>query len=80
MKAKINKNLQVGKTKIYSTQGVANFCLLFGKENICPNLSYAKCVKIESDINTDTGVIMYLCEDGTLISENGYHYDINCFI
>lgn len=43
-------------------------------------MSYAKCIVLEnSRLNTDTGSICWACEDGSFISESGYHYNINCF-
>ena len=80
MKATLQRQLKVGSTFLKTTEQIAEMCQKKGRDNVCHFMSYAKCIKIDSDLETESGLIMWICEDGTLISENGYHYNINCFI
>lgn len=80
MKIQLQKFLLVGKNKIQSTEGLAKLVFQKGRKNICEFLPYMKAIKIDTDLDTDTGLIKWATEDGTLISENGYHYNIDCFI
>ena len=81
METKIEKNLKIGNAKVNTTEGLQYLVGVLGKEKVCPHLTYMKAIKIDcEDMETDTGLIKWAAEDGTLISENGYHYNINCFI
>lgn len=80
MKAQIKKTLFIGMSEIATTEDLARVVNCIGKKEICHFLPYMKAIQIDSDFDTDTGVIKWATEDGTFISEKGYHYHINCFI
>lgn len=77
---RLEKVLFINNQKIDSTETLAVYVTKFGKENVCHYMSYAKCIVLEnSGLDTETGSIRWACEDGSFISESGYHYNINCF-
>lgn len=79
MKATIISNLKIGRTTIKNKEQLAKLVLSKGKEGVCPHNSL-KCISIETELYTYTGLIKWANEYGELISENGYYYDINSFL
>lgn len=80
MKAQIKKTLFIGSSEIHTTEDLARVVICIGKKGVCHFLSYMKAIQIDTDFDTDTGIIKWATEDGTFISEKGYHYNIDCFI
>ncbi|WP_372473231.1 hypothetical protein AB4865_10435 [Capnocytophaga sp. ARDL2] len=80
MKATIISTLKIGRYTIKNTEQLAKLALSKGKRGICPRNSSLKCISIETELYTYTGVIKWANEFGQLISENGYCYDINHFL
>ncbi len=77
----IEKAFFINNQKINTTEELASYVTKFGKENVCKYMSYAKCIELkDSKHDTETGFILWAFEDGSFISESGYHYDIDCFL
>lgn len=77
---KTSKILKIGKYNISSTKELARLVQIKGKTKTCEFLHYMKSIVIDSDLQTETGIIKWATENGELISENGYHYSINYFL
>jgi LysM repeat protein len=75
--------LSINGKIIDTTEKVVEFAQAHGKENVCEHVPCMKCVEITNDfkgLETESGDILWICEDGTFISEDGLHYSIDAFI
>jgi hypothetical protein len=77
------KAIIIGKSNFQTTEQLAKFVKASGEENICPHIPYMKCIELNTDIQpleSTTGTIQWINENGYFVCENGYEYNIESFL
>ena len=77
------KALVIDGKAFQTTEQVAKFVQKHGEKNICLHQPHLKCIHLNTDdypLETESGTIGFITEDGDFVSEDGYLYNINYFI
>jgi hypothetical protein len=83
MKYTAEKAIIIGKSNFQTTEQLSNFVKAYGEENICHHIPYMKCIELDTEIQSlesTTGTIQWINENGYFVCENGYEYTIEYFI
>ena len=81
---RIERVLKINNHILQSSEDVSNYVNENGNIGSCIHVPYMKAINLRNfngkQFNTENGCIVWLLEDGTLMCEDGYHYNIDCFI
>lgn len=73
---KVEKVYKIAGEFIQSKRDLAKLVNEIGGYGICPHLPNHKAIRVDIDLSFYTGNIEYINEEGCLVCENGYWYEL----